>query len=105
MSKKLPKNVESTVKFSGFSVLNENFTRCRCNIFYTGKNRNYTDITEEALQRLIDTKGYANVPVVAHLYKDKDGNVLPNAEEMFRNDVADADTDDNTDCYYTAWEG
>lgn len=74
MSKKLPKNVESTAKFSGFSVLNENFTRCRCNIFYTGKNRNYTDITEEALQKLIDTKGYANVPVVAHLFKDKDGN-------------------------------
>lgn len=39
------------------------------------------------------------------LYKDKDGNVLPNAEELFRNDVADADTDDNTDCYWTAWEG
>lgn len=74
MKKELPDSVKSTVKFSKFSVLNENFTRCRCNIFYTGKNRNYTDITEEALQKLIDTKGYANVPVVAHLFKDKDGN-------------------------------
>ena len=68
------KAVDGMVKFSGFSVINEQFTRCRCNIFYTGKNRNYTDITDEALQSLIDRKGYANIPVVAHLFRDSEGN-------------------------------
>lgn len=42
-------------------------------MFYTGRNRNYTDITENALNKLVSRKGYANVPVVAHLYKGEDG--------------------------------
>lgn len=63
-----------TAKFSNFQVINKDFTRCRCNVFYTGRNRNYSDITEDALQKFIDRKGYANVPVVAHLMKDDDGN-------------------------------
>ena len=63
-----------TAKFSNFEVLNEDFTRCRCSIFYTGRNRNYSDITEAALDKFISRKGYANIPVVAHLMKDDDGN-------------------------------
>lgn len=62
-----------TAKFSNFQVINKDFTRCRCNVFYTGRNRNYSDITEEALQKFIARKGYANVPVVAHLFKDESG--------------------------------
>ena len=62
-----------TAKFTNFQVINKDFTRCRCNVFYTGRNRNYSDITEEALQKFIARKGYANVPVVAHLMKDDDG--------------------------------
>ena len=61
-------------KFSKFQVINKDFTRCRCNVFYTGRNRNYSDITENALEKFIARKGYANVPVVAHLMKDDDGN-------------------------------
>lgn len=67
-------NIDTTAKFSNFQVINKDFTRCRCNIFYTGRNRNRSDITEEALNNLIARKGYANVPVVAHLMKDSDGN-------------------------------
>ena len=63
-----------TAKFSNFEVLNEDYTRCRCSIFYTGRNRNYSDITEAALDKFISRKGYANIPVVAHLMKDDDGN-------------------------------
>lgn len=74
MAKKEIKAIDMTAKFSKFQVINKDFTRCRCNVFYTGRNRNYSDITEEALQRFIDRKGYANVPVVAHLMKDDDGN-------------------------------
>ena len=63
-----------TAKFTNFQVINKDFTRCRCNVFYTGRNRNYSYITEEALQKFSARKGYANVPVVAHLMKDDDGN-------------------------------
>lgn len=74
MSKSDLKNIEMTAKFSNFEVLNEDFTRCRCSVFYTGRNRNYSDITELALDKFIAKKGYANIPVVAHLMKDDDGN-------------------------------
>ena len=74
MSKQNLKNIEKTAKFSNLEVLNEDFTRCRCSIFYTGRNRNYSDITEAALDKFISRKGYANIPVVAHLMKDDDGN-------------------------------
>ena len=67
------KSIDMTAKFSNFQVINKDFTRCRCNVFYTGRNRNYSDITEEALQKFIARKGYANVPVVAHLFKDESG--------------------------------
>ena len=42
------KNINVTSKFTKFQVINKDFTRCRCNVFYTGRNRNYSDITEEA---------------------------------------------------------
>lgn len=70
-----------TAKFSNFEVLNEDFTRCRCSVFYTGRNRNYSDITEAALDKFISRKGYANIPVVAHLMKDDDGNFYVGAHD------------------------
>ena len=74
MSKTELRSIDMTAKFTNFQVINKDFTRCRCNVFYTGRNRNYSDITEEALNKFISRKGYANVPVVAHLMKDDDGN-------------------------------
>lgn len=74
MDNKEFKNIDMVAKFSKFQVINKDFTRCRCNVFYTGRNRNYSDITENALEKFIARKGYANVPVVAHLMKDDDGN-------------------------------
>lgn len=65
--------IETSVKYSDFSVWNSDFTRARCRVMYTGRNRNHTDITEDALNKLISRKGYANIPVVAHLYKGDDG--------------------------------
>ena len=73
MSKSELKNIDMTAKFTNFQVINKYFTLCRCNDFYTGRNRNYSDITDDALQKFIARKGYANVPVVAHLMKDDDG--------------------------------
>lgn len=70
-----------TAKFSNFQVINKDFTRCRCNVFYTGKNRNYSNITEDALKKFIARKGYANVPVVAHLMKDDNGRYYVGAHD------------------------
>lgn len=81
MSRHDLKNIEMTAKFSNFEVLNEDFTRCRCSVFYTGRNRNYSDITEAALDKFISRKGYANIPVVAHLMKDDDGNFYVGAHD------------------------
>lgn len=67
------RQLDAVMSLSDFSVINSQFTRARCRIMYTGKNRNRTNITDEALNKLINRKGYANVPVVAHLYKDDDG--------------------------------
>ena len=74
MAKSELKNIDMTAKFSNFEVINKDFTRCRCNVMYPGRNRNYSDITEDAVQKFIARKGYANVPVVAHLMKDDEGN-------------------------------
>ncbi len=68
------KYFDSTARLSEFSIINSEFTLARCRIMYTGRNRNRTDITEDALNKLITRKGYANIPVVAHLYKGDDGN-------------------------------
>ncbi len=68
------RSIDMTAKFSNFEVINKDFTRCRCNVMYTGRNRNYSDITDDALQKFIVRKGYANVPVVAHIMKDDEGN-------------------------------
>ena len=73
------KSIEMEVKYSDFKVLNPDFTRCRCNVFYTGRNRNYSDITPDALNKLIARKGYANVPVIGHIKRAEnasDGSVM-----------------------------
>lgn len=49
---------------------------------YTGRNRNYTDITEDALNKVISRKGYANIPVIAHLYKGNDGKLRVGGHDM-----------------------
>lgn len=65
------KNINTTAKFSNFQVLNPDFVRCKCNVFYTGENRNYSNITDEALRKFIERKGYANVPVIGHIRASK----------------------------------
>ncbi len=68
------KQIETVVRFSDFSdIENTRFTKARCRVLYTGKNRNHTIITDGAVKKLIAGKGYANVPVIAHLYRGEDG--------------------------------
>lgn len=70
------KKIDTTAKFSNFKVLNPDFIRCRCNVMYPGRNRNYTDITKNAVLKLIERKGYANVPVVGHIKVNKNGKKI-----------------------------
>ncbi len=66
--------IEAVARFSDFSdIVNTEFTKARCRVFYAGKNRNRTKITDSAVEKFINRKGYANVPVIAHLYKGDDG--------------------------------
>ena len=67
-------SIISDVRLYDLRPENEDFTRCRCSILYTGPNRNNSSITKEALEKFIERKGYANVPVVAHLQKDEKGS-------------------------------
>lgn len=76
MGNKEFKNIDTTAKFSNFQVLNPDFIRCKCNVMYTGRNRNYTDITDEALRKFIERKGYANIPVIGHIKPNKNGKSI-----------------------------
>lgn len=76
MDNKEFKNIDTTAKFSNFQVLNPDFIRCKCNVMYTGRNRNYTDITDEALRKFIERKGYANIPVIGHIKPNKNGKSI-----------------------------
>jgi hypothetical protein len=67
--------IDFSTKLSDFKILNPDFTRCRCSVFYTGKNRNHSNISDNALQKLIARKGYANVPVVGSI-KEIDGQKI-----------------------------
>lgn len=70
------RSIYSAVKLTDFKILNSDFTRCRCSVFYTGKNRNHSNITDSALQKLIARKGYANVPVVGHIKKVDNNSIM-----------------------------
>lgn len=70
------KTIDSTARFSNFQVLNPDFTRCKCNVMYVGRNRNRSDITQEALDKFIERKGYANIPVIGHIRNGQNGNYM-----------------------------
>lgn len=76
MNNKDLKSIDTTAKFSNFEVLNPDFTRCKCNMFYLGENRNFSIFTEEALQKFIDRKGYANIPIIGHIKQNKNGKKI-----------------------------
>lgn len=65
-------SVNSRVKFSVIEELNSEFTLCKCYVMGLGKNRNYSAFSKEATEKALPSLNY--VPVVAHLFKDDDGN-------------------------------
>lgn len=59
-------------KFTSPEKINEEFTKAYCYVCASGKNRNGSFISEEAIKDALPTLW--NVPVVAHVYEDEEGN-------------------------------
>ncbi len=64
-----------TSKLSGFEIVNQEFTRCKCYMLATGDNANGSDITLESVKKAMSRGEFDNKPVIAHLYKDEDSGV------------------------------
>ena len=67
-------------KFEYVEKINEEFTRCKCYIMALGKNRNGSHFSRESVEAAIPT--FANIPVVAYLYEDENGNRRVAGHEM-----------------------
>lgn len=67
-------SVNFNVQFTPKEKINNEFTLCTCNAFGLGKNRNYSHISKENMDRCKSTLNYA--PVVGHLIEkyDDEGN-------------------------------
>lgn len=65
-------NVNSCTRFSVIEELNSEFTLCKCYVMASGKNRNMSYFDKEVVNSKLNTLNYA--PVVAHLFKDENGN-------------------------------
>lgn len=68
------KTLGFTSKLSDFEIVNREFIRCKCYMLATGDNVNGSDITLEAVKKAMSRGEFYNKPVVAHLYKDDEGN-------------------------------
>ncbi len=67
-------------RFEKIEQINSEFTRCKCYIMALGKNANGSHIGREATEDALET--FKNVPVIAHLYEDEDGNLHAAGHEM-----------------------
>ena len=64
-------SVETTSKIQYIEQINDEFILCKCYVMAAGKNRNFSSIGEEVVERNLGTLDYC--PVVGYLYKNKDG--------------------------------
>lgn len=64
-------SVETTSKIQYVEQINDEFILCKCFIMAAGKNRNFSSIGEDVVERNLGTLDYC--PVVGYLYKNKDG--------------------------------
>ena len=80
-------------KIKPLEKINDEFTLCKCYVQGIGKNRNYSYMSKENIQRCLPTLSYA--PVVGHLIDklDEDGN--PTGEKYMGGDDYYIDDDWN----------
>ena len=65
-------SVNSCTKFTVIEELNSEFTLCKGYVMGLGKNRNFSSFDKEPVENALPSLNY--VPVVAHLFKDENGN-------------------------------
>lgn len=61
----------SSLKFSSFEKINENFLKAKCYVMATGKNANKSYFEKENIDKAYHTLAYA--PVIGHLMVDENG--------------------------------
>ena len=66
-------------KIKPLEKINDEFTLCKCYVQGVGKNRNYSYMSKENIQRCLPTLSYA--PVVGHLIDKLDDNGNPTGEK------------------------
>lgn len=86
--------IDFTSKIVPVKPINDQLTLCKCFVMAVGKNGNQTIISEDAVDDALPS--LFNIPVVGHLYVDKDGTV-----RMGGHDVA-IEQDDNGDYHFTS---
>lgn len=86
--------IDFTSKIVPVKPINDQLTLCKCFVMAVGKNGNQTIISKDAVDDALPS--LFNIPVVGHLYVDKDGAV-----RMGGHDVA-IEQDDNGDYHFTS---
>lgn len=64
-------SIENVSKIQYVEKINDEFALCRCYVMGTKKNRNYSYIAKETVEKNLGTLDYC--PVVGYLYKNKNG--------------------------------
>lgn len=73
-------SVPVTTKFEFVEQVNPEFTKCRCRVMALGKNRNGSYFSKDAVDKAMHS--FANVPVIAFLYKDDEGKYHVGGHQM-----------------------
>lgn len=76
----MERRISFDAKIVPVAPINHEFTLAKCYVMATGANRNGSFITEDAVNKAIPT--LFNLPVIAHLYEDEDGDYHVGGHDM-----------------------
>ena len=74
-------SVNSSTKFTVLEELNSEFTLVKIKVMATGKNRNMSYFDKDVVETHLNSLNY--VPVVAHLFKDENGEYRIGGHDMY----------------------
>ena len=74
-------SVNSSTKFTVLEELNSEFTLVKIKVMATGKNRNMSYLDKDVVETHLNSLNY--VPVVAHLFKDENGEYRIGGHDMY----------------------
>lgn len=76
----MERRISFDAKIVPVAPINQEFTLAKCYVMATGANRNGSFITEDAVNNALPT--LYNLPVIAHLYEDEDGEYHVGGHDM-----------------------